>query len=96
MDGKHIVIQAPKKEGSVYFNYKGTHSIVLLALIGPDYRVLYFDAGTNGRVSDVGVFNNCKLSECLESNTLTLPAPWTLPGRNVQTPYVIVADDALA
>nr|XP_022903892.1 uncharacterized protein LOC111416171 [Onthophagus taurus] len=94
MDGKHVVIQAPKKEGSVYFNYKGTHSIVLLALIGPNYEIIYFDVGCNGRISDGGVYNNCELSKCLQQNTLHLPSPRSLPGRTI--PYVIVADDAFA
>lgn len=96
MDGKHVVIQAPKKEGSVYFNYKGTHSIVLLALIGPNYEIIYFDVGCNGRISDGGVYNNCALSKCLQQNTLHFPSPRSLPGRTIPTPYVIVADDAFA
>lgn len=96
LDGKHIVVQAPSNSGSYFFNYKGSHSIVLMALVGADYKFLYIDVGCNGRVSDGGVFNNCSLSSALEENRLGIPSARTLRGRNKQVPFVIVADDAFA
>ena len=37
IDGKHIVMQPPADAGSYYYNYKNTHSIVLMAVAGRDY-----------------------------------------------------------
>ncbi|KAJ8966817.1 hypothetical protein NQ317_006323 [Molorchus minor] len=95
LDGKHIVIQAPLVV-EVTTNYKGTHSIVLMALADANYKIIYANIGANGRISDGGVFNNCGLSTALEENTLNLPPPEPLSGCNKPVPYVVVADDAFA
>lgn len=94
LDGKHIVIQPPPNSGSHYFNYKGTHSIVLMALVDADLKFLYIDVGTNGRVSDGGVWGKCGLNSALMNNSVNLPAQKTLPGREMPVPRVLVADEA--
>lgn len=95
-DGKHVVIQAPQNSGSHYFNYKGTHSIVLLGVADLEYKFIYLDVGCNGRISDGGVFQNCSLSDGLEQGTLHLPTPAPLTNRDMAVPYFFVADDAFA
>ena len=96
VDGKHISILPPPKTGSQYFNYKHFFSIVLLALVDANYRFLYVDIGSCGRVSDGGVYNNSSLAKALTNNTLDIPNETHLPGSDIITPFVTVADDAFA
>nr|XP_022905458.1 uncharacterized protein LOC111417421 [Onthophagus taurus] len=96
LDGKHVVMQAPPNSGSLYFNYKGSHSIVLLALVDSNYKFTYIDVGCGGKISDGGVFNNCSLKEGIVAKALDIPDRSPLKGRQLPMPYVIVADDAFA
>ncbi|CAH1997306.1 unnamed protein product [Acanthoscelides obtectus] len=95
MDGKHVRITCPDKGGSHHFNYKSYHSIILFALTDANYKFIYIDVGTNGRIGDSGVYNKSKLKKCLADNSiLNIPAGKNLPGANIATPYVVLADDA--
>jgi len=96
LDGKHVRIEPPPNSGSLYYNYKQYHSIVLMALVDAQHRFLFVDIGCYGRVSDGGVFNSCGLSSGLERNSLNIPAPSPLPHSDITVPYVVVADDAFA
>lgn len=96
MDGKHIFIQAPANSGSLYFNYKGTFSVVLLALVDADYRFMVGDVGSYGSNSDGGIFANSVLGKALRDGTLNVPPPSELPDAPElgKVNHVIVADEA--
>lgn len=96
LDGKHVVVKAPKNAGTQYFNYKKTHSIVLMALADGEYKFTFIDVGASGRCSDGGVFNNSSLANAFATNSLNIPPAKPLPGRAISIPYFIVADDAFA
>ena len=94
IDSKHVVIQAPHKGGSEYFNYKKTHSIVLLAVCNAKYEFIMVDIGDSGRQSDGSVYNNCNLGYGIENNTLNIQDPERMGNSDKVLPYVSVADDA--
>ena len=94
IDGKHIAITAPARSGSLYFNYKGYHSIVLLALADAKGKFMYVDVGANGSSSDAGIFQVTHLRHALENQTAGLPPPEPLPGDDRPTPFFLLGDAA--
>lgn len=83
LDGKHIRIQRPPNSTSLFYNYKGTYSIVLFAMVDAEYCFRYIDVGCDGRSNDSTIYNNSTLKIALERNLLN----WPIGG-------LCVADDA--
>lgn len=73
MNGKHIIIQAPPNSASMYYNYKGTFSVVLQALVHVYFKFLAVEVGIFGSNSDGGIFANSHLGKLLQSDDLHVP-----------------------
>ncbi len=96
IDGKHVVIQASPNSGSSFFNYKGTFSVVLMALVDAEYCFTLIDVGAYGSQSDGGIFALSAMGKALQRGPLSTPPPKPLPGAPElgSVPHVIVGDEA--
>ena len=94
IDGKHIRIKKPASSGSLYYNYKGFFSIILLAVTDSQGKFVVVDVGWCGSNNDSGVFHKSVLGQSLAPGTLNLPTEGTIPQTDIKLPFVFVADDA--
>jgi len=93
LDGKHCQVQCFGNSGSVFHNYKGTFSIVLMALVDSGGKFLYCDIGAQGASNDSGVFQNTSLYKAMVEGQLDLPKA-NDDELNLPVGFHIVADDA--
>ena len=93
VDGKHVAIRCPKNGGSLYYNYKGFHSLILLVLVDAKYKFPWVDVGTNGSSSDAQIFNYCDLCSGIVDGNLDIPVADPLPGDDRGMPYFLIGDD---
>ena len=96
LDGKHIMIKAPKNSGSLFHNYKGHFSTVLMALVDANYRFVYIDIGEYGSNCDSSVFKASSFGKKYLTHRLGVPGDKNLPNFNTPypIPHVFVADEA--
>ncbi|CAK1599878.1 unnamed protein product [Parnassius mnemosyne] len=94
LDGKHVMLFCPNNAGTSFYNYKGRHSVVLLALVDANYKFIAVDVGAFGRNSDGGVFAESKLGTSLATNTADIPADTPLENGGEPMPHVIIGDQA--
>lgn len=87
-------IDPPLQSGSYYYNYKGTFNIILMTVVDANLKFIYVDIGTNGHISDSGVWSKCSLKAHLDSGQLRIPAASPLPGTEQNFPYVFVGDES--
>ncbi|XP_049809639.1 uncharacterized protein LOC126252760 [Schistocerca nitens] len=93
IDGKHIRIRCPVKSGSLFWNYKGYFSIVLLALVDANCKFITIDVGSYGKEGDSGIFNKSAMGKMIMKGDV-FPADEKLPLTDIKMPFVIVSDEA--
>ena len=95
IDGKHVTIQAPSNSGSLFFNYKKSFSIVLLAACDVNYKLTLVHFGEMESNHDAGIFADSLIEQFLRRGELGLPEETpTLPGSQARTLCVFVGDEA--
>ena len=94
IDGKHCAFTCPHNSGSAFYNYKGSFSIVLMAVADASYMFTYVDVGDYGRQCDSAVFNNSAFGKALKDNTLNVPHGDFLPGTTTNARYCFIGDEA--
>ena len=91
-----MAIISPPASGSLFYNYKGYYSLVLMALVDANYRFVYVDIGEYGSNSDSNVFQFSKFGQKFMNEKLNIPGNKRLPNYNDEgpMPHVIAADEA--
>ena len=92
LDGKHVACKCPANTGSLYHNYKGFFSIIMMALADADYRFLWIDVGPDGASSEAQIYNDSELKEALDNQIISFPDPEPLPGDNRDMPFFFLGD----
>lgn len=90
VDGSHIPIRRPPGSASIFFNHKGTFSIILVAAADANYRFCFINVGAYGSESDGSAFITSKLGRAIMNDVIAVPDGATI--NNVRVPFFFVAD----
>ncbi|XP_039309385.1 uncharacterized protein LOC105204430 isoform X1 [Solenopsis invicta] len=90
--------QCPDNAGSNFYNYKNSHSIVLLAVCDANYIFRFVDIGAYGRRSDGGIFRESRFGQQFDAGKMNIPKPdrfyKSFYKGGPDLPYCIVGDEA--
>ena len=93
IDGKHVMIEAPSNTGSLYHNFKGFFSIVLMAICDAKYNFTLVDIGNYGSNNDSGILLHSGIGDAFENNALNIPGPEAVFGTEINIPYFLIGDE---
>ena len=93
IDGKHIPMECPKINGTLYYNNKGPFSMVLLAICDANYCFTLFDFGQYRSNNDSRALANSQLGQMFEDDLLHVPPNTKLPKDDLHDcPYFLLRD----
>ncbi|XP_003723527.1 uncharacterized protein LOC100890618 [Strongylocentrotus purpuratus] len=94
LESKCFEIKCPEDSGSIFYNYNGFYSIVLMALVDAKYIFLWIDVGYE--TYDAELFNSCELKQRLDSEPLGVSLPEPMSSDDEDILYFFVGDETFA
>ncbi|PNF23171.1 hypothetical protein B7P43_G03664 [Cryptotermes secundus] len=85
----HVFIKCPDNAGSSYYDYLERHSVVLLAIVAPEYKFLCVDIGAYGRNSDGGIFEESQIGRKFMNDDSDLLEDLPLSRQTEPMPHII-------
>ncbi|KAJ8874838.1 hypothetical protein PR048_022727 [Dryococelus australis] len=93
IDGKQARIMNPLHSGSMFYNYKNSFSIILMAVADSKFLFVYVDVGEYGRESYPSVFRHTSFGKKFKEGSLNLPPPERISVNTIPLPHVFIADE---
>lgn len=87
-------MKAPENSGTLFFNYKGSFSNVLMAVVDANYKFILANVGGYGSQHDSGIFMRTRWAGKFAEKSMRVPESEFLPNTNIKFPYYLVADSA--
>ena len=96
IDGSHISINVSDDHKSAYYNFKCSHSILLMAICDANYKFYYVITGIAGRANDAVAFKESDVFKHLEQSKAFPVSHRTFAPSNNIIPYHFLGDSAFA
>lgn len=94
IDVKHIRVECLKLSGTLYYNYKGFYSIVLMAVCDANCCFTLFDLWQYGSNNDSCILVNSAMGEIFDMNLLHMPPDCKLnEDQEHSLPYYLLGDE---
>ena len=94
IDGKHVRIEYPTLSETLYYNYKGFYSVVLMAVCDANYGFSLIDIAQYGSNNDNGVLAASKMGELFEDNKMNILSSSKISeSENFDCQYFLLGDE---